>query len=56
VLSATNRDLRNAIDKGSFREDLYFRLAQIRVFVPPLRQRLPGSGPRWRLAERASSR
>ena len=41
VLSATNRDLRNAIDKNRFREDLYFRLAQVRVFVPPLRQRLP---------------
>jgi DNA-binding NtrC family response regulator len=40
VLSATNRDLRNAIDKGRFREDLYFRLAQVRVFVPPLRDRL----------------
>lgn len=39
VISATNRDLRNAIDKGRFREDLYFRLAQVRVFVPPLRQR-----------------
>jgi DNA-binding NtrC family response regulator len=40
VLSATNRDLRNAIDKNRFREDLYFRLAQVRVFVPPLRNRL----------------
>lgn len=39
VLSSTSRDLRNAIDKGKFREDLYFRLAQIRAFVPPLRQR-----------------
>jgi DNA-binding NtrC family response regulator len=39
VLSSTSRDLRNAIDKGKFREDLYFRLAQVRVFVPPLRQR-----------------
>ncbi len=39
VLSSTSRDLRNAIDKGNFREDLYFRLAQVRVFVPPLRQR-----------------
>ncbi|MBX3224647.1 MAG: sigma 54-dependent Fis family transcriptional regulator [Labilithrix sp.] len=39
VVSSTSRDLRNAIDKGSFREDLYFRIAQVRVFVPPLRQR-----------------
>lgn len=39
VLSSTSRDLRNAIDKNKFREDLYFRLAQVRVFVPPLRQR-----------------
>jgi DNA-binding NtrC family response regulator len=40
VLSASSRDLRNAIDKGRFREELYFRLAQVRVFLAPLRQRL----------------
>jgi two-component system response regulator HydG len=39
VLSSTRRDLRNAIDRGKFREDLYFRLAQVRAFVPPLRER-----------------
>jgi DNA-binding NtrC family response regulator len=39
ILSSTSRDLRNAIDSGRFREDLYFRLAQVRTFVPPLRQR-----------------
>jgi DNA-binding NtrC family response regulator len=40
VLSATNRDLRNAIDRGNFREDLYYRLAQVRVVVPPVRARI----------------
>jgi DNA-binding NtrC family response regulator len=39
VLSSTSRDLRNAIEKGKFREDLYLRLAQVRALVPPLRQR-----------------
>lgn len=38
VLTSTQRDLRNAIDKGRFREDLYFRLAQVRISVPALRQ------------------
>ena len=40
VVAANSRDLRNAIDKGRFREDVYFRLAQVRVFLAPLRQRL----------------
>ena len=39
VLASTSRDLRNAIEKGKFREELYLRLAQVRIFVPPLRQR-----------------
>jgi len=39
VLAATSRDLRHEIELGRFREDLYFRLAQVRVFVPPLRDR-----------------
>ena len=39
VLSASRIDLRNSIEKGLFREDLYFRLAQVRIVVPPLRQR-----------------
>jgi DNA-binding NtrC family response regulator len=39
VLSSTSRDLRTGIENGKFREDLYFRLAQVRAFVPPLRQR-----------------
>jgi len=39
LLTATHRDLRNEIDAGRFREDLYYRLAQVRVHVPPLRDR-----------------
>ena len=39
VLAATSRDLRHEIELGRFREDLYFRIAQVRVSVPPLRDR-----------------
>ena len=39
VIAATHRDLRHEIDAGRFREDLFFRLAQMRVAVVPLRDR-----------------
>jgi DNA-binding NtrC family response regulator len=39
VIAATHRDLRHEIDASRFREDLFFRLAQVRVFIPPLRDR-----------------
>jgi two-component system nitrogen regulation response regulator NtrX len=39
VIAATNKDLEKEIEKGVFREDLFFRLSVIPIFVPPLRDR-----------------
>lgn len=44
IVCATNKDLQQMVQQGTFREDLYFRLAGVTVHIPPLRNR-PGDIP-----------
>ena len=39
VIAATNKDLLDAVERGKFREDLFYRLNTVPIFVPPLRDR-----------------
>jgi transcriptional regulator with PAS, ATPase and Fis domain len=40
IVAATNLNMHQAINKGKFREDLYYRLSTIEIHLPPLRERL----------------
>jgi len=49
IIAATNADLETAVQEGRFRADLFFRLNQVRVTVPPLRERKEEIAPLCRL-------
>lgn len=45
IICATHKNLRDLVDKGAFRQDLYYRLNVIELRMPPLRERMEDIGP-----------
>jgi len=45
VIAATHRDLDSMIDSGEFREDLFYRINVVPMYLPPLRERIPDMWP-----------
>lgn len=39
IISASNKDLRGEVEKGRFREDLFYRIFSVEIYIPPLRER-----------------
>jgi transcriptional regulator with GAF, ATPase, and Fis domain len=39
IISATNKDLRKEVERGNFREDLFYRIFSVEIYIPPLRER-----------------